>query len=69
MARSAISISDFLNELQSYIDVSQETMELALESYIDSKNSPELNELLNGWARGDWDEDPVLLVQELKSML
>jgi hypothetical protein len=69
MARKSITIKDFLSELQSYIEISDETMELASNSDINSKNNDDLSYLLNGWSRGDYDEDPLLLVQELKSLL
>jgi hypothetical protein len=37
MARKSITIKDFLSELQSYIEISDETMELASNSDINSK--------------------------------
>ncbi len=64
-----ITILSFLEEMQSFVNVSFNLLQKASKSNITSKNNSELNILLNQWQNGEFDEDPDTLVFEIAHLL
>jgi len=63
------TLLDFFEEMQSFVNISEETLQAAKKSKINEKNSPKLKQLVKNWVNGLYDEDPELLVQELERLL
>ena len=64
-----VTLLDFFEEMQSFVNVSEETLQAAEKSKVDEGNSPKLKQLVKSWVNGLYDEDPELLVQELERLL
>jgi hypothetical protein len=59
------TLASMLREMKTWMDISAETIKSAEESGISTKNSKDLKYYVDGWSRGRYDEDPVLLTQSL----
>lgn len=64
-----VSIYSLITELQSFVKVSQETLDKAQKSNIITKTNRAFNKLYKGWCNGDYDEDPQTLLFELETLL
>jgi len=64
-----ITIHDMLSEMQTWVTISDEKLEEAKQSKLNNKNNTQLNELVNAWNSGSYDEDPELMVQKILNLL
>jgi hypothetical protein len=61
-----LSLYDLMQEIRTYTPIDPASLEKAKQSNITTTNSRELKNLLNGWMKGSYDEDPQYLAQELE---
>lgn len=66
-----ITLASMFAEMQSFLPgrISKETVDKAKKSKITAANNPELKTLIEDWASGTYDEDPVTLLNELETIL
>jgi len=64
-----VTILGILEELKVYTPVSEESLQKAKDSNIDSLNNTNFKSLISGWKNGWYDEDPDLLVSEIETLL
>lgn len=67
MART--TILSLLEEMQSFVSVSPETIAKAKASKIHFHNNESFRDLTRAWVNGDYDEDPGMIVSECESLL
>jgi len=65
----ATTIHDIVSELQSFLEVSPETLDRALDSPITDKNHAGFRLFVKAWCNGHYDEDPDILLRELENLL
>ena len=63
------TINSLVTELQSFITVPRETLTKSLESNITDKNNTQFKEVLRDWSNGEYDEDPEIALNELRTLL
>ena len=64
-----LSLYDLMQEIRTYAPIDPISLERAKQSNINTTNSRELKNLLNGWMKGSYDEDPQCLAQELEWLI
>lgn len=64
-----VTLSDVLQEMQSFVSVDANDIQRAKETGIKVSNNPEFNDLVDGWINGMYDEDPNALVSELLNLI
>lgn len=66
-----ITLASMFAEMQSFLPgrISKEMIDKAKKSKITAANNPELKTLVEDWALGTYDEDPITLLSELENIL
>lgn len=63
------TIYGLTTEMQTWLNVSPETLKKAEESKITNKNNSAFSKLVRQWERGDFDEDPDRVLQWIEAIL
>lgn len=63
------TLIDFALEISPYGNITNEELEKAAKSKVNTRNSVRLRQLLNGWIRCTYDEDIDVLIQEIKNII
>ena len=63
------TIYSLLQEMQTWLMFDKQTIAKAKASNITTKNNPEFQKLVNDWANGYYDEDPLYVGDKIESLL
>lgn len=63
------TLFEFMGEINTYAHIDESVMIKAKESPITEKNNKNLKKLISDWTRGVYDEDPMILANELSYLL
>ena len=69
MNKRSITIHGFLGELTSFVSIAPSTMAKAKVSKIKYNNNKQFAGLVDDWTSGIYDEDPVILAEEVSELL
>ena len=64
-----ITILSLLEEMQTWLEFSQEVQKQAAASKINTKTNKEFSQLVKDWSNGLCDEDPQYVGDKIKSLL
>ena len=64
-----MSIYPFLQEINSFAIVENETFDNAKLSKITTSNNKPFKKMVDAWVEGEYDEDPEILVSEISNLL
>lgn len=64
-----LSIYQLLSEMQSFVSINDQVMDIARKSEISTENSMLFRQYVKEWGDGIYDEDPDLLVQDILRLL
>jgi len=64
-----LSIYQLLSELQSFVSINDQVMDIAHKSEISTENSMLFRQYVEDWENGVYDEDPDILVQDILCLL
>jgi len=64
-----MKILQLAQEMQSFLTVSEKTLEAAKKSFITTENNTNFKYLVEDWGAGAYDEDPDLVLQRIEHLL